>query len=506
MDGSTSRSTTTPERSADTESADAPRLEGNLGTAGLVLTALAFNAPLAMMAAFIPLMIGMGIGAGTPLVYAAVAGLMLLFATGVVTMARHMDKPGAFYTYVTAGIGRVAGLGAGFVALFCYIVIAAGSFVLSGLMTSELVHALHGPGVPWWAWSIVSWSICSALSLFNIDISTRVLGVCLVIEVVIVSVWDVAVFADGGPQGLGLDFTAQLGTGSMGFALLWGVACLMGFESIQVFRAETRDPDRTVPRATYLTVIVLAGFYMVGSWAYLAAFGTDAAVATALNPTTSFLGSLEQYTSVVMRDLANILLVSSGIAALLAMLNISSRYGFSLARDRVLPASLARVHPRHHAPTRAAAMVSGVVFVLMLVPAVLRLDPVTVYASMIGLGNWGVLGLLVATSLSVVLYFRRNPGLVSSRWKTVVAPLLAMIGLLVVFYQATVNRDTLMGGNMTVATAAIGVVVALALGGLLYARWLRTHRPEVYARIGDQHIGEGPAPVPSTAGDTADVR
>ena len=504
MDGSTSRHTTTPARPTDPESAEAPRLEGHLGTAGLVLTALAFNAPLAMMAAFIPLMIGMGIGAGTPLVYAAIAALMLLFAVGVVTMARHMEKPGAFYTYITAGIGRVAGLGAGFVALFCYVVIAAGSFVLSGLMTGELIHALHGPNLPWWTWSIVSWSVCSALSLFNIDISTRVLGVCLVIEVVIVTVWDIAVFSDGGPQGLGLDFSAQLGTGSLGFALLWGVACLLGFESIQVFRAETRDPDRTVPRATYLTVILLAGFYLVGSWAYLVAFGTDAAVATALDPTTSFLVSLEQYTGVVMRDLANILLVSSGIAALLAMLNISSRYGFSLARDGVLPAPLARVHPRHHAPTRSAATVSGVVFVLMLVPAVLRLDPVKVYSSMVGLGNWGVLGLLVATSLSVILYFRRNPGLVNSRWKTTYAPLLALIGLLVVFYQATVNRDALMGGSMTVGTAAVGVVVALAAGGMLYARRLRTHKPEVYARIGDQHDAE--PPLSSHEGDTLDVR
>ncbi|WP_158890844.1 APC family permease [Amycolatopsis anabasis] len=463
------------------------RLEGNLGTGGLVLTALALNAPLALMAGFLPVEIGLGLGAATPVVYLVVMLLMLLFAVGVVTMARHLKQPGAFYTYITAGLGRMTGLGAGFVALTGYVLLGAGSYVFTGILTGELVHGfLHGPDLPWWVWAAVVWAVVSALSLFNIDVSTTVLGVFLCVEVVIVLLWDALVFGDGGPQGRGLDLTAQLGSGSVGTALLFGVASLAGFESLQVFRAETRNPLRTIPRASYLTVALLGGFYAVGSWAYLVAFGTDAAVASAAAPAESFLGSLAQYAGTAVRDIANVMLVTSAVASLLAVQNIASRYVFALGRDGVLPAWLGRVHRRHHAPTRAAGTIALAVFVVMVLAAVLRLDPVASYVAMSGLGLWALIALMFVTALAIVVYFRRNRGLENSFWKSRVAPVLAFLGFGFVVAEATMHSDVLMGGSRALATWCVVVVVAIGAGGMVYARWLRQRRPRTWLRIGAQ--------------------
>jgi amino acid transporter len=468
------------------------RLKGNLGTGGLLLTALALNAPLAMMAGFLPIGIGLGLGAATPLVFLAVMVLVLVFAVGLVTMARHMRQPGAYYTYISAGLGRIPGLGAGFVALTGYLLLGGGSYVLSAVLADNLVHGfLHGPSLPWWLWSVTMWALVTGLSLFNIDVSTKVLGVFLCVEVAIVLIWDARVLSSGGPNGLGIDVTAQLGSGSPGIALLFGVASLIGFESLQVFRAETHNPFRTIPRASYLTIVCLAGFYALGSYSYLVAFGSGPAIAGAASPAASFLGSLGQYAGVVIRDVANVMLLTSAFAALLAIHNIAARYCFTLGRDGVLPVWLGRVNSRHHSPTRAAAAVAVAIAALPAVVAVLRVSPVTAYVAMSGLGVWTVILLMFVTAFGIIVFFRDRPGLERSLWKTRTAPALAVLGFGYVVVQATLNSDLLMGGNSVIATCCILAAVAIAVAAMLYGAWLRTGRPNIWERIGEQ---DGQAP------------
>jgi amino acid transporter len=446
---------------------------------------LSYLAPLLAMSGYVPVIIGYGLGAATPLVYLAVMAVMLVFAVGLMAMARHMKTPGAFYTYITAGLGRVAGLGAGFAALTGYIVTGAATYALGGVVANELVHGLlNGPVLPWWFWAIVLWVVVSTLTFFNIEISARVLGVCLTVEVGIVLLWDALVLADGGPSGRGFDITAQLGTGSVGFALLFSIACLMGFESIQVFRAETRDPDRTIPRATYLTIVILTAFWALSSYAYLVAYGTDAAIASAASPSESFLASLTQYAGIAVRDIATVLLVTSVLASMLALQSICARYTFALGRDQVLPSWLGHVNDRHKAPTRAAVAVAGVMIIFILAPAVLQIDSTAAYVALAGLGLWVILALMLATSVAVAVFFWGGRGVETSVWKTRLAPGLAVIGLGYIVIQGTVNSDVMVGGSYATAAWCIAAVVAIAVGGMIFAVWLRSNRTEVWRRIG----------------------
>ena len=55
----------------------------------------------------------------------------------------------------------------------------------------------------------------------------------------------------------------------------------MGFESTVIYRAEARDPDRTIPRATYVAVALLAVVYCFIVWSVVQAFGADGIVPTA---------------------------------------------------------------------------------------------------------------------------------------------------------------------------------------------------------------------------------
>ncbi|MHA0112127.1 amino acid permease, partial [Klebsiella pneumoniae] len=55
-------------------------------------------------------------GPSAPLVYAIAGVVLAVFAIGFLFTARHLKPMGGFYTYVTAGLGRVAGLSAGLLA------------------------------------------------------------------------------------------------------------------------------------------------------------------------------------------------------------------------------------------------------------------------------------------------------------------------------------------------------------------------------------------------------
>jgi amino acid transporter len=284
-----------------------------------------------------------------------------------------------------------------------------------------------------------------------------------------------------------VDLSGQLAIGPIAFALLWGASCMGGFESIQVFRDETRDPVRTIPRATYYTVAFLAAFYCLGSYVYLVAYGTDAAMATAADPTNSFMASLGLYVGTFLKTLGYVLAFSSAAAALLAIQNIAARYIFALGRDGVLPRRLASVHPRYRSPFTASVVVAVVIVVLAIGPAVLGMDSLLAYTVEYGLSNIALVTMFAGTALATLVFFARaeNRHLRISVWKRVVAPALALVGMLVILYLAITQRDTLFGTTER-GTYGIGFIVLVALVAVGYARWLKANRPEVYERIGDQ--------------------
>jgi len=63
-------------------------------------------------------------------------------------------------------------------------------------------------------------------------------------EVAIIVVWDIVVLHDGGPEGRTFDpFSDFFTAGSFPLAMVFGLLVLTGFESLQVFRSETRNPE-----------------------------------------------------------------------------------------------------------------------------------------------------------------------------------------------------------------------------------------------------------------------
>ena len=138
--------------------------------------------------------------------------------------------------------------------------------------------------------------------------------------------------------------------------LAFAFAAFMGFESTALYRAEARQPERTIPRATYGAVIFMGLFYCLVVWAVIQAFGDqNVSRRAAADPASLFFVAIERYVGPWASDVMYILIMTSVFASQIAFHNAINRYTFTLARDGLLPHELAHTHPRFGSPSIAGA-------------------------------------------------------------------------------------------------------------------------------------------------------
>lgn len=460
-------------------------LRGRMGTWGLLFTVLAFTAPMGVVFGFTPVNISFGLGA--PIIYILVGVLMLLFAVGFTSMSRAIPRPGAFYTYIREGLGRPMGLGGSFLALGTYGFNVSSAMLVVGISVKSMETAFGIESqLPWWVYSGIVMVATGVLSYFNVELSAKVLSVVLVVEVVFVLVFDFVVLSNGGPEGLSLQpwDPSQIFTPALGVVLLFSIGVFNGFEATAIYRDEVRDPERTIPRATYATIGVLAVFYAVAAFAMIIAHGTSQAVeVAAADPTAMMPTAVAQYFPVFVSQLGAILTVTSYFASILSLQNIITRYTHSLSVDGIFPRSLATVHPKHGSPHRAATLIA---IVLLLVLAVLAFfsGEYPPYGEAGGVAFYGMILLLFLTGIAVISYFLRNPEKSPSKWKTLVAPVLAMIGIAYALVVATFNMDLLIVGEPWLLVTLISLVWAFVIVGFVAALVLKRKGSPAYERIG----------------------
>ena len=226
----------------------------------------------------------------------------------------------------------------------------------------SIVELFDGPVLPWWVFAAVAFAVTTYLGYRNINLSSRVLVVLLTAEIAIVAILDVVIVARGGDHGLstGIVDPHAITSGSLGIGLLFAIISYVGFEATAIFRDEARDPERTIPRATYVSLILIGVFYAVTSWALISGWGDDEAVARATDSGSTFLGDTAQrYLGTFGADVITVLYFTSLFACILSFHNVASRYVFALSQRDVLPASLSRPHAKHGSPHRASLWISG---------------------------------------------------------------------------------------------------------------------------------------------------
>jgi amino acid transporter len=458
-----------------------------LGVAAVVFFVMSAAAPLTVVAGVVPTGLAVTGLTGISIAFIAVAVVLAIFAVGYVAMARHIANAGAFYAYISRGIGKPLGVGAAWVALVAYNMFQIAAYGGFGAIAQPLFKDWFGLDVKWWVLALVVWAITAVLGVLDVSVNGRVLATLLVAEIVLVVVFSFSnVFSsDFSASSAPLDFGSLVGSGS-GALLAMAVTGFVGFEQSVVFSEESRDPRRTVPRATYIAIAMIAVLYAFASWSMISAAGGDVVARAANEGPELFFNVASDRLGSAALHLGHALFLTSLIAAMISFHNIIARYTFSLGREGVLPRAFGRTVPGTGAPKNGSLLQSALGLVVILLFAIQGWDPLVNMFFWGGTGGGiGVLLLITLTSIAVIAYFAKNrEG--EDVWHRIGAPVIGTVLLLVMCYLAITNIATLFGvepgsAPTWVVPLAFGVVT---VAGIIWALILRSSKPQVYAGIG----------------------
>ncbi|MEG1038364.1 MAG: APC family permease [Pseudomonas sp.] len=464
---------------------------GSLGVAMIIFFVLSAASPLSVLAGGFPIGMMLGNGAGTPALLIATLVVLLCFAAGYTRMAGHITHAGGFYALISRGLGGLAGGAAGMLAMVAYNVLQAGMYGLFGAIVAGTLAEVFAINLPWWVCSAVALGLIACLGYRNIDLSAKVLSITVIAEYVAVLILDIAILSSGGAQGINADaFTpAHISSGNPSIGLLFCFAAFIGFEASTLYSEEAKDAKRTIPKATYLSVLLIGGFYTLSLWAMVVGAGADDLVSTlqALQDPTTFLYTLsDQYVGVGLTTAIRLLFVASLFAGLLAFHNAAARYFFAIGRDGLLPQKLGTTHRKHQSPHLGSGLQSLIAASILAVFALAGADPVLqLFSWFSNVATLCLILLMVLTSLAVIGFFKSNPQLADSRLKCFILPALSGVALLAVLITAVIHFDVLTGASTTLSLALCTIVPVAALLGMALAVRLRSTAPVRFNGLGN---------------------
>ena len=372
---------------------------------------------------------------------------LLLFSVGYATMSGHVTNAGAFFAYIGRGLGMVPGVASAFVSLLAYVTVQLAIFGFFGTVMSPQMGQ-YGVHLHPYAWALIAWALVFALSWFSVDVGAKFLGLLMSLELLSLVVVAIAVFAHGGGAD-GLDFNSSFnpskvlstaGGAAPGIALAFAFASFIGFEATAIYGEEARDPKKAVPRATYLAITVITVLFAVVAFAIVSGLGSANIIGTVAdittvdkvvlaNPAQALWDVSDTYVGTWLTSTMQWLVVSSLFAGLLAFQNSSARYFFSLGRSRVLPAAAARTNS-FGSPAIGSVITSVVTGLVIAGFWANNLDAFNAMFSWFS--ALSVLAIVLVEALvciAVIVYFRKPSSGDSRPWHTLIAPVLAFVGL-----------------------------------------------------------------------------
>ncbi len=468
---------------------------GRLGVVGIVFYVVAAASPLVGMTGALPVATVLGNGAAVPGAYLAAGIVLLLFSVGYAAMSQRVTNTGAFFAYVGRGLGIGPGVGSAYTSLIAYLAIQLAIYGFFGAVMASQMNDKLGIDLSWWVWTLLAWAVVLLLSAFSVDVGAKVLGVLMLLEIGSLALVSIAVFIQGGPDGV--DFAASFApknifvgglTGSAGIALAFAFASFVGFEATAIYGEESKDPKRSVPIATYTAVTLITVLFAVTTFAVITALGADQAVEQTVkrssvdgiplaNSAEVIFSVAREYVGGWLADLMSWLVLSSLFAGMLAFQNSAARYFYSMGRAGVLPRALDRVN-KAGAPLLGSIVTSVITGVVIVLFELTDKDPIlNMFFWFSGLAVVAIVLVEFLVCFAVMAFFRRHPHDLSP-WKTTIAPILAAIGLLVGEW-LLMSRFGLLAG-----TVADGVDPTAQLWGLNFLGYTLVFLPFIVFVVG----------------------
>ena len=436
--------------------------QGKLGVAAIVFYVISASAALVGMTGAVPVAMLLGNGAAVPGTYLLAGLVLLLFSVGYTAMSHKVTNAGAFFAYVGKGLGLKFGVSAALISLVAYITIQLAVYAFLGALLSGQLSAL-GIVIPWYVLTGIALVLTTSLSLLQVDVGAKILGVFIVLEILALLITSVAILFNGGPEGsnFGASFSPEnifAGgiTGFAGIALAFAFASFVGFEATAIYGEESVNPKKTVRRATYWAISIITGIFTLASFAMVTGMGASQIPDQVINrsqidgvplvdPAAVLFSLASEYVGPWMASTMNILVLLSLFAGLLALQNSLSRYFFALGRGGVFPEQFAKTN-KFGAPHNGVIVTSTISIIVIALSVVAQLDPIlNLFYWTSAIAVIAILLVEILVSVAVVAYFRNNTG--ANFWQGKVAPALAAILLIGAEY-LLMSRFNLLAGTV----------------------------------------------------------
>jgi len=230
---------------------------------------------------------------------------------------------------------------------------------ISGYVTLGFGGYLHAlTGLPAVLGALALIGLCTVINLIGVRLSGLVQS--LVIGLAVAALLGFGLL--GLPHVHIEQFTPFLphGPGGVAVATLLAFLAFGGFDMVAAAGEEVASPERNLPRAILLTLLVVLGLYLLVTvvalgvlpWNELGESSAPLAAAA-----TQFLGSTGR------RFMATAALLTTAATGN-AVLVVTSRVAFAMARDGLLPALVSRIHPTTGAPW-GAVLLNGILLALV---------------------------------------------------------------------------------------------------------------------------------------------
>src|SRR5918912_1944517 len=175
------------------------RLKPNaVGLLGVIFVAVTGAAPISAMLFNVPFSVGFGTGKYTPAAFLFATVILTIFSIGYVTMARKIRVAGGFSSFISHGLGRELGMAAGICGALAYSLFEVSLLGGFAYFANNNFHDWFGWNIPWPVFAFSAAALISVLCYFDVELSVRVLGAALIGEIIILTVFDIVVFAQGG--------------------------------------------------------------------------------------------------------------------------------------------------------------------------------------------------------------------------------------------------------------------------------------------------------------------
>ena len=474
-----------------------------VGLIGVLFLTVTGSAPISAMLFNTPIAVGFGEGIGTPAAFMVATVVLLIFSIGYCAMARKVTAVGGFYSFISHGLGREAGMALGFASVVAYSVFEASLCGGFAYFMNLKIHDLTGTDIPWPYLALFMVALIAILTYFDVKLSAWILGIALIGEVVILLIFDVGIFTnsaahvDGAainPLNAFADFEAHnnLQAGAWVIGLFFAFWSWVGFEMAPNYGEESRDPKRIVPLSMYISVLGLGIFYTITSWASVSAYANldDAIKISQTDSAHYFLTPAGSMVGGWVSEIMSYLILTGSFACGMAFHNTAARYFYSLGREGVFPRGLGKTHPVYKSPYVASftqSVIAAILVVLFWAHDGGN-DPYNqaylgVYSLYAVLGTMLIMFAQALVSVAIIVYFRTHHREEHHWWSTFLAPLIAFFAQLAIV-GVMIWRMDFLGGGFSFADYIVWINLAILVIGVVGALYLKSSNPAKYDQIG----------------------